>query len=93
MTKTKTKCPSTTKKAKRGFYRAVFKVELLSDEPIGDMSLEQIQYEMTDGHMSGVFTREVTEKVPAKKMVKLLVNQGSDPEFLGLDADGNDVEY
>jgi hypothetical protein len=80
-------------KEKRRFYRAVFQVVLLADEPIGDMSLEAINYHMTDGHMSGVFTRESVDEVTAVQMAKHLQDQGSDPEFLGLDKDGKDVGY
>jgi hypothetical protein len=35
-------------------------------------------------------TKEI--KVDAKTMAKLLIKQGSDPEFFRLDEDGNDLE-
>ena len=79
--------------SKRTFYRAVFQVELLSEEPIDQtMSLGDIGYHMTEGHCSGVLTCEKHEEVDAVAMAKLLIKQRSDPDFFTLDADGNDVE-
>ena len=77
----------------RRFYRAVFQVVLLADEPIEDMDLESIDYNMTEGAMSGVLTREEMEEVSAKEMAKMLIDQGSDPDFLGLTKNGKDVGH
>jgi len=77
----------------RKFYRAIFQIELLADEPIEDMSLEDIHYNMTEGQMSGCFTRIKTQEITSKQMTKRLINQGSSPEFLGLDEKGKDTGY
>ncbi len=75
------------------FYRKVIEIELLTDEPLPDeMELGQIGYEMTEGHTSGALRVTVDEKVTGQEMAKLLIAQHSDPEFLGLDADGREVD-
>lgn len=64
-------------------YRQVFEVEVLSEgEPLNDVSLDDIAYEITDGHSSGVLKETIREQVSANKMRRLLKAQGSDPEFL-----------
>ena len=80
--------------SERKFYKTLVEVEILSeDNPVGnDLTLGDIQYEITQGHCSGVIrTKEETE-VPAQDMVKLLQAQGSDPEFFQLDVAGNNID-
>lgn len=75
------------------FYRRTIEVELLTEEPLPDaMDLQQIGYEMTEGHASGVVRVTSDEEVTGPVMAKLLIAQGSDPEFLGLDEEGRTVE-
>lgn len=75
------------------YHRTVIEVELLTDSPITqEMDMEQIAYEMTYGHASGMLRTTVSEEVTPQEMAKLLQAQASDPSFLGLDADGNEVE-
>lgn len=77
----------------RKFYRAVFHYEVLSEEPIEDMSLEDIDYECRDGHCSGAFFGEVDRtELTGPEMAKALQTQGSDPEFFQLDEEGNDLD-
>jgi hypothetical protein len=74
------------------FFRTVITVEVLGrDEPFtGD--LEDLYYATYDGPFSGrVLVHETTEVTP-KAMADLLIGQLSDPEFLGIDEDGNDVQ-
>ena len=84
--------------AKKTIYRTVIKLEILSDEPISDerssMSLAGIVEECETGSFSGShdFTI-VNQKVSGKKAVSLIQNQGSDPEFFGMDDDGNEIDY
>lgn len=81
-------------KSKRQLYRQVFQYEILSEEPIPDcMSLSEIEYQTQEGHMSGRFLETVVdEAVDGPTMAKLLVEQGSDPDFFGLDQNGDDSE-
>lgn len=76
----------------REFYRYVYQFEVLSEEPLGPMSLKDLEYETQEGHCSGHFLLTTEEKVGGKRMARLLQGQGSDPEFFNLDEDGNDVE-
>lgn len=64
------------------FYRTVFRMEVLSTEPLGSLSLSDINYEITEGHCSGMFLETREEEVSRDKMRGLLVAQGTDPEFL-----------
>ena len=78
----------------RDFYKTVFRIEVLSEEePIGeDVDLATINYLITDGHCSGIVTRDSPEKMSAPEMARLLLAQGSDPEFFRLDEQGNELE-
>lgn len=79
---------------KRKYYKTVVKITVLSeDEPLKDgISLEEIAYEITDGHCSGDIVIQSRTEVKAREMAKLLMEQGSDPEFFRLDEDGNELE-
>jgi len=66
--------------------KKTIKVELLYDDTItanpDDMDLAEIQYEMTEGSMSGVTETVSTDILTQEQMQEALVNQGSDPDFL-----------
>ena len=65
------------------YYRTVFKIEVLSDEPIEDgIGLEEIAYELSEGQWSGMFLDEEVEECDEKRITELLENQGSDASFL-----------
>jgi hypothetical protein len=65
------------------FYRQIFEVEVLSEgEPLNNVSLQDIDYQITDGHCSGIVKETVREEVSSEKIAELLKAQGSDPEFL-----------
>ena len=67
------------------YYRTVFKFEVLSTDPgFGNagLSLSDINYEITQGHASGVFLETEHEEVSKTQMHTLLLNQESDPNFL-----------
>jgi len=76
----------------RKFYRQVFTYEILSEEPIGQLSLEDVAYETSEGHMSGHFTNRIETEHSAKEMAKMMEVQGSDPEFFQLTETGEDTE-
>ncbi len=77
------------------FYRTVFTIEVLSDEPLqaDGMGLEEINYEITEGHCSGVVTTDGSMEVTKKEMSDLLYAQGSDPSFLFGDETRSCDEY
>jgi len=76
----------------RIFYKTVVSYEILSEEPFTPMSLSDIEYECTDGHMSGCFLDTVQVELTSKEMAECLIVQGSDTEFFNLDADGNVID-
>lgn len=74
---------------KTKYYRTVFQIEVLSEDRIsGDADLEYILSAITDGDCSGVVRCVSSLPVSAKAMARLLIEQGSDPGFFGLDENG-----
>jgi len=74
-----------------GFFRVVYTFELLTDDrriACADLSLEDIGHHTMEGHCSGRFLSTVVEEVDGPAMARLLVEQGSDPEFFHLDENG-----
>ena len=77
----------------RKFYRQVFEIEVLIEgEPLQSPNLEEIRYQITEGHCSGVVEETVCREVTSREMASLLWAQGSDPGFFMLDEDGNDIK-
>lgn len=64
------------------FYRTVIEVEVLTNEPYVPGSLEEVQYDITEGHASGAWDITASEEVTKERMAALLEAQGSDPDFL-----------
>jgi hypothetical protein len=80
--------------AKKTIYRSVIKFEILSDEPIPDeMTLGELHDECDFGSYSGIHGY-ISQNKPIKgiKAVHLIKAQGSDPEFFGMDENGNDLD-
>jgi hypothetical protein len=83
-----------TKEKNRKFYKTIIQITILSeDHPVGSgMELSAINNAITDGDCSGACELIQEKQVCAGRMAKLLVEQGSDPGFFGLDEDGKEVE-
>lgn len=75
-------------------YKTIVRYEVLSEEPFGSMSLEDINRETTEGSMSGMFLdNEVHDEIlTGKKAADAIIAQGSDTEFFSLDSEGNDID-
>lgn len=72
--------------------RQVVQIEILRDgEPLPE-DLFVIAQEIFDGDSSGSVRSIEVEEVSGPRMAELLVAQGSDPGFLGLDDDGTPLE-
>jgi len=77
----------------RKFYKTVFTVEVLSEEPLrDDMDLSDVDYMITEGGWSGIVDRSDTVELSGLEAARELQNQGSDPDFFCLDEDGNDAD-
>ena len=64
------------------YYRTVIHFEVLSDEPVGEVSLTDLAHPVTDGHMSVAFLGPFEQEVDADQMASLLEMQQCDPSFL-----------
>ena len=69
-------------------YKTTITLTVLSEDPIIDPT--DIAEEAGTGSYSMDSSAE-SVKVDGPKMAKLLLGQGSDPEFFGLDEDGNRI--
>ncbi len=78
--------------SRRKFYRTVLQFEMLTEEPPRSVDLEDVHYEITEGHASGRLLQATEKVVDGPTMARLLVEQGSDPEFFCLTPDGEDTE-
>jgi hypothetical protein len=75
------------------FYRTVFEVEVLSEEPIHPaQDFEHTWQECIDGEYSGAAKVVSEEQVDGARMAKLLEEQGSAPSFFQLSETGEDEE-
>jgi hypothetical protein len=79
---------------KKPIYRTVIRYEILSEEPIENLSLERIAEECNDGSWSGAFLDEeiVNEELTGEEAVKKIKEQGSDPSFFFMDDEGNSMD-
>ena len=77
--------------ATRKYYRTVFTVTVLSTEslPVG-VGLSGLAYGITEGDWSGDIDRQPEQELTGAEIADALLVQGSDPEFLGLDREGNE---
>jgi hypothetical protein len=76
----------------RNFYRTVIHVEVLSEEPyVFDGNLVDVANDISSGDCSGVARTIQEEKCNGARIAQLLIAQGSDPEFFGVDENGNDT--
>jgi len=79
-------------KNKKKYFRTVIEVEVLSEAPIGDMSIGDIIHEIDHGDFSGKFDTKIQdEELTGKAMADALRDQGSDPEFFQLDDEGEEI--
>ena len=76
---------------KRKFYKTVFQIELLSEEPISPDSLEEIS-RLAEGDCSAKWGEKSHKTLNGKQAAKELQKQGSDPEFFMIDENGNELE-
>lgn len=72
------------------FYKTVMTVTVLSQYPIGNVSLSSLE-EMMNDDCSGVIQVGDSEELSGPQMAQELLGQDSDPEFFGLDSNGMDL--
>jgi hypothetical protein len=76
----------------RKYFKTVYTYEVLSEEPIpGDLGFARVVEETSEGDYSGRMLSEEETVIDGPTMAKLLMEQGSDPEFFMLDETGKDL--
>lgn len=78
----------------RKFYKTTFIIEILSEEPLrGNESLEDLSWLISsEGGCSGELHSKPSKTLNGKEAAKELMKQSSEePEFFGIDKDGNDI--
>jgi hypothetical protein len=77
----------------RKFYKTIFKLEVLSEDPIPeDADLRNILKECTDGGYSGDVKRDKQFMLNGRMAARALENQHSDPGFFRLTKEGEDAD-
>jgi len=74
------------------FFKTTIQIEILSEVKYNSTDLEQIKYDITEGHCSGVVDVKGYEELTPAQAAKALRAQGSDPEFFNLNDEGEVVE-
>ena len=67
------------------FYKTVISLEILSEEPVENCSLSDIDYEITHGQWSGAYKVLSVEKLTKDQVQNELKAQKSDPDFFYYD--------
>ena len=78
----------------RKFYKSVFTLTVLSEEPLsGNEGMQTLTDFIFNGDGSGEIECKSITEVNGKDMAKLLRGQGSDPEFFMIDLNGDDIDF
>lgn len=79
----------------RKFYKTIYQIEILSEDPYpidhGMDDLRTIREDIVAGDCSGSVTCVSHTIHDGEEMAQMLIDQGSEPEFFGIDEDGNEV--
>lgn len=74
----------------RKFYRTRIVFEILSEVPTENMDIAELVYEADEGGMVGDVREHSCSEITVKECAELLGEFRSDPEFFGLDDNGNE---
>ena len=77
---------------KRKFYKTRFTYEVLSEEPLGEVTLESLAEMCDSGSCVGRWWDSKEKKLDGKEAADALCDFGGEPGFFMLDDDGNDTE-
>lgn len=77
----------------RKFYRTIYSVEILSQEPIpGELDLHTVLGMAQDGDYSGRNVKTCQDEINAKDAATFLKVHGSEPAFFSIDDEGNEIQ-
>ena len=65
---------------------------MLSEEPIGEPTLETLRHQIVEGDWSGDIKFGNEKVLNGKQAATALQRQGSDPGFFRVDSKGNDAD-
>ncbi len=81
--------------AKKKIYRSVISVEVLSDRPLNDVflcNLNAVDYQITHGECSGkIEVLSMNQTLEGHDAVIAVIAQNSSPDFFQMDMEGNDI--
>ncbi len=70
---------------KKNFFETTFTIKVLSEKPIEGIDLQDLDYEVNEGHSVLRSRREKIKSLTGKQMANALYDAGSDPSFFQLD--------
>lgn len=73
------------------FFKTTVQVEILSENPLQFENLNDLNYLITEGDCSGRFFISKVNEISGKDLVKECSSHQSDPEFFGVDENGNSI--
>jgi len=76
----------------RKFYKYTIEVVVLSEEPMGYLSLDELGREIEIGNLVGHQESRKEEVLTGKEMAEALEDAASDPEFFMLTPEGEDLD-
>ena len=72
------------------FFKTIIQIKVLSEyQPVDDLDLRQIAHEIYDGDCVGTSEVISAKEISPSDCAEELSEMGSEPEFFGLDRDGN----
>jgi len=74
------------------YYQTVYTITVLTEQPLGDVDLERLNYETMEGHAVMKSFRLKEKEITAKQAVRALYAAGSEPAFFQLDDNGNEID-
>jgi hypothetical protein len=75
-------------------YRTVIQMTVLSEEPIGDVEMQEILNQTDSGDWIGHNVTQVQDEIlTGTKAVVAIEDTGSDTEFFRMDKSGNELEF
>ncbi len=79
-------------KKTKSLYHTQVTIDILSEEPISDIDMNTLTYQLTYGDWSGKINQSKTNQVDGEEAVKMCLEHGTDPEFFQMDKSGFEIE-
>lgn len=86
-------------KKTKSLYHTQVTIDILSEEPISDIDMNTLTYQLTYGDWSGKINQSKTNQVDGEEAVKMCLEHGTEPlslhfqpEFFQMDKSGFEIE-